>query len=140
MRRFLFALTLSLAVAGLIAAATTSSVAAAPASSEITSYVVTPGGTWADPATQLMHRYYSVTINFSHRGLMEARVTEKDAEMAGIDSDHAWFRGSGTEAFTGSVVGGLVGQPVYFELLLYKYGPHHTLQVVDSMTIGAYTS
>jgi hypothetical protein len=142
MRRLLLALLSLSAVAALAVVATSSSIAAAPMPTEITGYEVTSGGTWTDPETQLAHRYYSVTISFSHTGPTEARVYEKDSPTAvvGTDSDHAWFKGApGTDAFTGSVGAGLVGQPVYFDLFLYQRGPHHTLQVVDSLTVGPYT-
>lgn len=137
MRRLVLAL-VSLAAVALVAAA--SSTVAAPLPSQIASHEVTPGGTWTDPNTLQVHRYYTVTINFSHSGPIEARVTETTADEAGIDSDHAWFKGKGVDTFSGSVVGGLVGQPVYFKLLLYQRGAHHTLQVVDSLTVGPYSS
>lgn len=141
MRPLVLALVASLA-AMVVAGATSSTLAAAPTSTAIVSHEVAAAGTWTDPNTLQVHRYYTVTIDFSHRGLTEARVTEYAAasDEVGIDSDHAWFRGNGLDTFAGSVVGGVVGQPVYFKLLLYKYGAHHTLQLVDSRTIGPYTS
>lgn len=141
MRRLVLALVSSLAVAGL-AAVTSSSVAAAPTPNAIVTAQVTAGGTWTDPNTLQVHRYYTVTIDFGHRGSTEARVTQYAAptDEVGIDSDHAWFKGSGADTFVGSVVGGLVGQPVYFKLFLYQRGPHRQLHVVDSLTLGPYTS
>ena len=139
MRRLLIALMSSLAAVAL-AAVVSSTGAAAPLPNEIVGYSVTPSGTWLDPTTLQLHRYYTVTITFSHRCPTEARVTERAADGTGIDSDHTWFRGKGTETFRGSVVGGLVGQPVYFELLLYVRGAHHALQVADSLTVGPYSN
>lgn len=138
MRRLVLALVLPLAAAALLAAAS-STVAAAPVPDQIVSYDVTAGATWTDPNTLQVHRYYTVTIDFTHRGSTEARVTET-ADGAGIDSDHAWFKGSRSDTFTGTLVGGLVGQPVYFELILYERGTHHALAVTDTLTIGPYTS
>lgn len=135
MRRLLIALMSSLAAVAL-AAVVASAGAAAPLPNEIVGYAVTPSGTWLDPDTLQFHRSYTVTVSFSHRGPTEARVTETAADETGIDSDHTWFRGKGTETFRGSVAGGLVGQPVTFELLLYVRGAHHALQVADSMTVG----
>lgn len=67
MRRLVLALVSSLAVAGL-AAVTSSSVAAAPTPNAIVTAQVTAGGTWTDPNTLQVHRYYTVTIDFGHRG------------------------------------------------------------------------
>jgi hypothetical protein len=138
MRRLVLALVAPLATAAAIAV-TSSPVAAAQMPNQILGYDVTARATWTDPSTLQVHRYYTVTINFSHRGPTEARVTEI-ADGAGIDSDHAWFKGNGTDTFTGTVVGGLVGQPVHFQLILYKRGTHHALEVVDTLTIGPFSN
>jgi hypothetical protein len=74
MRRFVLALVSSLAAVGL-AAVTSSSITAAALPTEIVTAQVTPSGTWTDPTTLQVHRYYSVTIEFTHRGSTEARVT-----------------------------------------------------------------
>jgi hypothetical protein len=144
MRRLTLALfLLALGTAALIATVTSPKTQAAATPTEITSYQVTPTGTWTDTDTQVVHQVYEVTINFSHTGPTEARVYEKDTPTATVAmaSDAAWFKGApSSDTFHGYVFAGLPGQTVYFDLILYQRGPHHALKVVDSIALGSYTS
>lgn len=74
--------------------------------------------------------YYQVTVTFSHRGRIEARVYDV---IGGVrrDSDHAWYRGTGDATFQGTLYGG-GGATVTIEAHLLKTGSRHTL--VDAVT------
>ena len=71
--------------------------------------------------------YYAVTVTFTHRGPTEVRVYGlQDGQH--LDSDHMWFRGSGTDTFHGAVY----APTPAVETHLLKQGPQHAL--VDVVT------
>jgi hypothetical protein len=143
MKWVVLALVSSLAVAALIGATSSPISASRTTTTAIVGYQVTPDGTWTDPSTLEVHRSYNVAITFSHRGQTLAQVIAHAGDGAWGDSIHHRYAGNGTDTFSASVVGGLVGQPVYFELLLSQYvghGAHQSLQPVDILTVGPYTN
>jgi hypothetical protein len=80
---------------------------------------------------------FAVTTTFTHRGPAELRVYEYDGAAA-VGSEHAWFRGSGEDAFTGYLP---AGSGVTFSVHLLKVD-HRTRALVDvvpPVTTGAFT-
>lgn len=147
MRLFVLALVSSLAAVALTAT-TSSAVAAGPTLTAIVGDpVVTAGGTELCQCTgdPTLFRDYTVSFDFTHRGPVVASVYEvesPDATTALGPPFNAMYRGTGADSYTSTVCGGVVGQTVYFRIVLYKYGGglFRPARVLDSMTVGPYNS
>lgn len=137
--------TLAVAVAAFAVAAS------APAAGPPTTGIVDGSGTavasgtcTCDATPGVLYREYTVSFSFTHRGPVGAQIYEMAAPttdnppQSAIMMVNESFVGSGSDIYTATVCGGLLGQTVYFKALLVKGGPHRTMQVLDSLDFGPY--
>jgi len=125
MKRVWLALFAAVAGGALLASTPGAAVAGAPPRASIVSVSVTcPDGT------------FDVAVQFTHHGSTEVRAYEFDSPDAtvGMDSDHLWFKGVGTDSVVLHLVGTDAGTgDRYFQVHLLQAN-HRDKQLVDLVT------